>query len=194
MGAPAGAAELSRGFGQMHNDLDKQIREALLRSTSKTSAFGASAMPHDRQYYTAESLLLASLPVECPPLDVLKTELEKFYVLREDIDAVDVYGRRAAIEQARPTAKRSTFSDTYWAVLREAQTEAVSAVVASRPLFRLFLASSTAKIGSRRLDQVQEVRLASTLPPVAGCPSACCLLSALIRTVQATNISAPHLP
>lgn len=160
----ANSADLYRGFGKTPNQLDRQIRESLFRSTStpmpaesRPRNYGDVLLSNDRLYYTAESLLLSTLPVECPPLDVLRTELEKLYVLRDDIDMLDVGYGVGLGEPVRLISKRSAFSDTYWAVLREAQTEAVSAVVASRPLFRLFLSASTAKPGSRRLDELQQV-------------------------------------
>jgi hypothetical protein len=162
----ARAADLSRGFGQMQNELDRQIRQSLLRSTSTPTSAGSQLrynadvlLSNSRLYYTAESLLLSTLPVECPPLDVLRTELEKLYVLRDDIDMLEVESGIGSGDTAKLVSRRSAFSDKYWAVLREAQTEAVSAVVASRPLFRLFLSATTAKPGSQRLDELQQVRI-----------------------------------
>jgi hypothetical protein len=187
----ARAADLYRSFGQTPTELDQQIRDSLLRSTSTPTSVGIRAtkngdilLINNRLYCTAESLLLSTLPVECPPLDVLRSELEKLYVLRDDIDMLDVEPGTGSGETARHISKRSAFSDTYWAVLREAQTEAASAVVASRPLFRLFLSASTAKQGSRGLAELQEVR--------AGV--AACRTSPAGTRVSAPSAEFPFLP
>eukprot|EP00965_Chrysotila_dentata_P150806 4982905-Pleurochrysis_carterae.AAC.4 len=98
---------------------------------SQPTLFGEPVKARDDLSYTAESMLIRSLPVECPPLDVLTSELEKLYVLRDE-DATDV--------------------DGYWGVLLASQTEATEAATAARPLFRLFFASSKVGIGMRRRD------------------------------------------
>lgn len=147
LAALAGPSAAVGGFGQLQ----------LSPTASQPAPFGAMMLPDARRYYTAESLLLSSLPVECPPLAVLQAELEKLYILRDDANLVDVLGKAGSEEQRRLAAARAAASSTYWSVLQEAQMEAVSAVAASRPLFRLFLSSATAKAGERRLDKLAEV-------------------------------------
>ena len=53
----------------------------LLREMGPPARFG-SGLPV--RAYTAESLLLSGLPVECPPLDLLQFEVEKLWVLRDE--------------------------------------------------------------------------------------------------------------
>lgn len=115
-------------------------KESLRLAPSK----GSTKVPDLSFFYTAESLLLATLPVECPPLSVLKAELEKLYVLRV---------RPGPDQQRRPAAAES---DEYWSVLRVAQQEAASATKTSRQLFQLFFSEGRSRAGSRALDEVEK--------------------------------------
>ena len=59
----------------------EELREQrLLSQLGTTPARFGSGRPV--RAYTSESMLLSGLPVQCPPLDLLQIELEKFYVLR----------------------------------------------------------------------------------------------------------------
>jgi len=124
------------GFGAARSLLlNSQLEAAML--TSPTRFGGKQAL----SYYTAETLLLSLLPVQCPPLDALQKEAEQIYVLRSSLNS----------------SLSMTAASYDWSKLEKARVEALNVTLESMPLFKLFFDRSTLKKGMKALDELEEL-------------------------------------
>ena len=120
--APANAAGIDLGWLQGRTSR-KQLKKELLQKFDQILPMWSP------EFSTAESLLLARLPIQCPPLDALRAEIEEFYVLRDE--SVD------------------------WDSLRISQAEAWGGISSSKPLFRLFFDRLAIKRGDALVNRIE---------------------------------------
>ena len=126
-------------------------------------------------------MLLSGLPVQCPPLDLLQVEMEKFYILRPTAPAPPTTPPPApqsspppspppvplpapstsspappleATSSASLQSSPSAPSRSDWARLETARKEALEAAIESKSLFRLFFDRMSVNEGGQRLDSL----------------------------------------
>lgn len=131
----------------------------------------------------AESMLLSGLPVECPPLDLLQVELEKFYILQPATIFSPMPSPSAPLAAPPPSpppvaatpppsppyapyaplpppppppdaSSRPSADSVDWAKLDAARRSSLEAAIESKPLFRLFFGNPDILKGGQRLDEL----------------------------------------
>ena len=113
----------------------------MLPTGERMARFGVLKTTSTKYAFTAESLLLSQIPVNCPPLDIVQADVEKLYSLRDN--------------QGEPA----------WSSLLKAQESALQATVDSRRLFRQYLTADSLKAGNDQLDDL-ELLLGLLLAPL----------------------------
>ena len=167
-------------FGLRPSQLSNQLASQRSGVLNSPPRFGSKAKP---RVYTAETLLLSQLPVQCPPLDLLQTEAEKFYVLR-----------RSNASWASPEASSAAVYD--WAALEMAREEALSALLESRSLFKLFFDKPALKKGGASLEKLQGL-LRELEEPIAAhdAPRTLAVQTRVMRElVTLGNLAVPVFP
>jgi cyclophilin family peptidyl-prolyl cis-trans isomerase len=171
----------------------QRLREkSLLKQLGGAPARFGSGRP--AKVYMAESMLLSGLPVECPPLDLLQVEMEKFYILQPTTVFSPMPSPSAPPPPASPpplpatlppsppfapyaplpppppppdASSRPSADRVDWAKLEAARRSSLEAAIESKPLFRLFFGNPDIIKGSQLLDLLAS-RLRELEAPVAA--------------------------